>query len=224
MQKLKNINLLKGLYERGLTKVGYMALVKNTADADIDADLELLMRYKDELHFPFEKECTKFMTRLWMLAGEIMIPNNLGWQPRKWPVLVYPMGMPYLNEIKDFAEGMGLIVSQTKDIIVSLDLFLCIYAGKPWLPALKRIYLEHFKDKKKGQLLYFEKSPNSGTGVRLCAAIRKMQTILRPTLPSLKKAYPDLHYPGLITAFHSPALNDIGVQRIILDKHLNGEM
>lgn len=158
-----------------------------------------------------------FKTYLWTLLGEISIPNSLGEDiPACWPVLLFPFAKEEEYMITNYLELHGFVVKKREKIIFNEVLHACLYGGQAWFGSLRyALNVEVDAWDKEATLFWIAKGPKGKCSIASMA--RKMQLQLRPTMISYNVKNHQLLYPGIIKAFHTPNLGNVGIHSMILN-------
>lgn len=216
-----NINVFKEFLDQGVTESGIRAILANASNEHVLNDISLFLSLRNKLYFPVTDIIGSFSTNLWVLLGELVIPNNLSWQPEIWPLVVFQkLGVEHINEIINFTEEYYGEVVDERDISISLELFCALYAGKPWFLEIYNLYVNELYGCGKGKLLWIRVPKENSNKISLASLVRKLQIILRPKLPVISKHIEGDLYPGVLRAFHAPTLNDISVHIEIIKRFL----
>lgn len=211
--------MLGYLYSFGVTEIAVNDLTEGVDNAKVQHDLNILEGLSRQLVCPITGISEHFSSYLWTLAGEVIIPLNLGWQPLQWPLLLFPHAIEYEPLIIKFVEQNGGCVSNSYFRTITILNYVCLYGGKPWYPSLRSVYEEKFSDNSLCKVIWIELSPKNHK-TTLAAIARKLQVNLRPTLPEIEVRSSKWRYPGIVKAFHMPCLNNIGIQNEIFKTYL----
>lgn len=206
------------LSELGVTNEAIELLVSNTDSVEIiRKDLRRLeLIYKDVPWNIYELP-QEFKTYLWTLLGEISIPNNLGEDvPNCWPILLFPFAQDHEEEmVKSYLLEYGYMIKKTEMITFNEILHACLYGGQPWFNSLRyALNNEVSVWGKKAKVLWMFKGPEYKCSI--AAMARKLQLQLRPNMTSYNVKSKDLLYPGVLKAFHTPNLGNVGIHTLIL--------
>lgn len=215
---INDINEVSFLVDLGVSSKAIELLINNSIAINlIKEDLIKLEEVykdmpKDICRFPSE-----FKTYLWTLLGEISIPNSLGEDiPESWPVLVFPFAKDEEHVIKNYLSEHGFFIKKREDIIFNEVLHACLYGGQAWFDSLR--YALNTKVSvwgKEAILLWIAKGPEGKCSIASMA--RKLQLQLRPSMVSYSVKNNQSLYPGVIKAFHTPHLGNVGIHSMILN-------
>ncbi len=131
-----------------------------------------------------------------------------------WPVLIFPFAIDQEDKVVEYIREHGFYVKKREKIIFKEVLQASLYGGQPWYESLRDIATEKNIFGKEAIILWVSKGEEAKCSI--AAIARKLQLQLRPSMDSYSIKKETLLYPGVIKAFHTPHLGNVGIHTLIL--------